>query len=317
MKSKVVLLLGAGASVAMGYPVGDLLRKEILQPKSQKHRELISGGPTRIDDQAIDEFIQAFRHSQMDSIDSFLARRPEFVEIGKRTIAVILLSKEDPSQLKECHHTDHWYFHFFNKVSSESWEHLDLSNISIVTFNYDRSLEHYLIGAISNSYGKTEKEALRKLSSMRIIHVYGSLGSTNPEDGEYFHYGSKLTPRIINLAAKSLKVIPEGRNDDQTLVEARKILLSADAIGFMGFRYDPTNLQRLDASTTCAASVPRPDGMTGRFIRGTCFGMTKAEINKAIGMTVAQPSIARDYVGWFHQTDCLQFLRETLILDRA
>ena len=62
-----------------------------------------------------------------------------YSEVGKRAIASILLSKESQSLLMNCDHSDHWYFYFFNKVSSDSWEDFDLSNISIITFNYDRS----------------------------------------------------------------------------------------------------------------------------------------------------------------------------------
>lgn len=318
MKSKVVLLLGAGASVAMGYPIGHGLRKEILLKAMNEYRDLICGGPCHIGVGDIGQFVEEFGKSQLGSIDAFLARRPVFSEVGKRAIAAILLHKENSGALRDCSHEDNWYFYFFNQVSSESWDNFDLSNISIITFNYDRSFEHYLLGAICSTYGRSEWEALEKMSAMQIVHVYGSLGAPLPTNPDYFHYGSKVTEQTVSLAARSLKVIAEGRNDGETLVEARQLLIQADAIGFMGFGYDPENLARLDSKNTCALAVLRSNGYAMRFIRGTCLGMTKAEIHKAISMTVVKnPVEINDNASWFHATGCLQFLRETLILDRA
>ena len=71
MKSKVVLLLGAGASVAMGYPLGDELRKEILFDAINRHREHICGGPRCIDVGEINNLVQELEEVP-DAIDRCL-----------------------------------------------------------------------------------------------------------------------------------------------------------------------------------------------------------------------------------------------------
>lgn len=298
----------------MGYPLGTGLRREILE-NLQKYEDLIA--PLGISRGDIQRFINEFSKSQMASIDAFLARRADFSAIGKIAIAISLLSKEHPSALINNHHEDNWYFYLFNKIAAVAWESLDLSDLSIITFNYDRSLEQYLISAIYSSYGRTPDEAIEKLSAMKIIHIYGCIGENNPGKIDYFPYEDTISSKKILRATRDLRVIPEGRNEDQSLLAAKSILLEADAIGFMGFSYDPINLQRLNSTSTCIASVVRSNGRIIRNISGTALGMTTAEIHKAatvIGNNGVSTIVKQN---WFRKTNCLDYLRETLILDIA
>lgn len=309
MSKKITLLLGAGSSLSMGYPVGASLRSEIIQFANNRYKTHICD--SMADERDLNLFVEQFKLSQMESIDAFLARRPNFSEIGKRAIAAILLDKENERLLHSSDHTDNWYRYFFNKITSDKWEKLDFSNISIVTFNYDRSLEFYLTNAMKASYGKSFDSCCDKLKELKIIHVYGTLGESHPRNTDYFYYGEKINRRRVDIAASKLKVIPEGRQDDETLNAARKELLSADRIGFLGFGFDSINLQRLDSKVTCSRIVETElNGKKFRTIHGTCVGMTDAEIHKASNMT-----IGASYEGCFYKTGCLQMLRETLLID--
>lgn len=263
------------------------------------------------DEQHLKIFIEQFRYSQMESIDAFLARRPEFAEIGKRVIAAILLDKEDKNLIHAPDDSDGWYRYFFNKITSEKWEELDFSRISIVTFNYDRSLEFYLANAMMASYGQSFQACCDKLNELKIIHVYGMLGGTNPLSADYFPYGEKLNKEKIHIAASKLKVIPEGRQDDENLILARKELASADNIGFLGFGFDQINLQRIDSQSTCSVHNRNSNSRYTFKIIATCFGMTEAEIRKAAKMTRGDGA-AGDF---YKDTNCLQALRESLLLD--
>jgi len=46
------------------------------------------------------------------------------------------------------------YRYLLNEIASCSWEEFDPSWLSIVTFNYDRSLEVFLCEALQDRYGK-------------------------------------------------------------------------------------------------------------------------------------------------------------------
>jgi hypothetical protein len=313
MAKKIALVLGAGASVAMGYPVGAKLRELIISNLSQPPYLQLICGAHEFDPSEVASFVREFRNSQMLSIDAFLARRDAFSEIGKRAIAAILLKHENPDLLHSCSHHDNWYQYFFNKFSVRDWESLTFENISVVTFNYDRTLEHYLAHAMQFAYGKTPYEAFEKLKTLNIIHVYGVLGSCDPEVQPYSNFGTEPNSLHVKHAASKLKVIPEGRQDDETLNAARTVLSEADKIVFLGFGFDSTNLERLDSKITCREqTIGNP--ITMRMVRGTAMGMTNAEIRKATketaGINVAVPNGMR-----YEPIGCLQLLRETLILD--
>lgn len=315
MAGKTVLVLGAGSSIAMGYPIGDELRKLIISAEQRKFLKLIICNENN-DERLLIQFVDQFNRSQMNSIDAFLARRPEFSDVGKRTIAAILLNKEDKGLLHSSPHPDNWYRYLFNSITSHIWDDLDFTNISILTFNYDRSLEHYLAFAMMASYGKTFEECCNKLKDLRIIHIYGSLGPCLPTDQNYFPYGDKPTSQTVTIAASALKVIPEGRDNDQLLVNARDMLVTAHKIAFLGFGFDATNLMRLDTTNTCV----RSNGLHGdrhriRRIVATCYGLTDAERTKAANATAyadaPQPQVTTDFLG----VGCLDLLRQTLILE--
>lgn len=300
----------------MGFPVGSGLRTSILDLANIVRQPFAITAGLYQEENLLLRFVDAFRRSQMFSIDAFLARRPEFSDIGKKSIAALLLEIEDEQRLISTEHRDHWYRYFYNKFSAEAWEHLDFSNVSIATFNYDRSLEKFLHEAIKESYGKSDAEAAEKLESLRIVHIYGSLGSPIPGTENYLPYGGAVSREKVTTAANSLRVIPEGRDDDESLNKARTMLADADRIAFLGFGFDETNVVRLHAERTCKRNVVRPDARAIRQIVATCMGFTPAEAMKAFRL------IGQDTDGYhpafpqgFHPTNCLDMLRETLILD--
>ena len=110
ISTNTTLVLGAGASIAMGYPTGGELRLELLKLTNVDKRQFsIESGLYAAGEEHLQGFIDAFRRSQMYSIDAFLARRPEFTDIGKRAIAAVLLEREAACSLDRWNHEDGWY----------------------------------------------------------------------------------------------------------------------------------------------------------------------------------------------------------------
>src|SRR5262249_21509255 len=68
-----------------------------------------------------------------------------------------------------------WYGYLFGKLNAEFSE-FSQNKLSIITFNYDRSLEYYLLTALRSSYNKTSDECAQALEAIPIVHVYGQLG---------------------------------------------------------------------------------------------------------------------------------------------
>jgi hypothetical protein len=313
-----VLVLGAGASLAYGFPTGGELRQLILNfsEDSADNAGIITNAHGLIDPRAFEEFKTAFRKSQITSIDAFLGRRPQFSEIGKKCIAAILLRCERANALfSEAPEKDHWYQYLFNHFAKRDWEELTFDDIAIISFNYDRSLEHFLHVALQNAYGKNAQEASLKLKSLRIVHVYGSLSDELPDSPSYLGYDGKIDADKVNMAAKGLNVIPEGRSDSPALVKARGWLADANAIGFLGFGFDSTNVERLAEDGVCQVAITRMHGSIVRHICGSRIGMYDAEMKRAFMALIREPIFASE-VDNFMDLNCTKTLRSTLFLDR-
>ena len=314
MQPSVVLVLGAGASLSMGYPVGSALRTALMPSSMDRYVQAVVDSRNGIHRHDVEAFATTFRDSQMLSIDAFLARRPDMVDIGKRSIAAVLLMQEQAELLHSCNHEDKWYQYFFNHIATEDWASLDFSNFGVITFNYDRSLEHYLVNALSASYNRPRELCEQKLASLKIIHVYGLLGPTSPTEAAYFPYGNSATPENIQIAAERLRVIPEGRDEDETLTAARSLLTSADHLAFLGFGFDETNLRRLKSKETCAEMAVRHDGRRTRRVVATCVDMTVGEVHRALRETRGSVPTGNPHDSGFMTYNCLGTLRATQIL---
>ena len=312
-KKKTVLILGAGASCGYGFPVGSGLRQMILNLRDDRDASIAM----TFGQQSIRQFTDAFRASQIYSIDSFLGRRSEFVGVGKAAIAYVLLQSESKADVFNEENPDHWYQYLVNKITTDAWDSFDPSWLSIVTFNYDRSLIYYLATAIQHTYNKSLEEVVQRLRSLEIVHVYGSLGDP-------FQFGKNFSIPFgdirednfhiyVKEAAKELVIIPEGRDESPTVEAAQRRIQSAEQIGLLGFGFDPTNIRRLGAPSSFLQNV---DVGIQKHAIGTRKGLTRAESMKAIsqlfGADAHMPSVQLDK---FHDKNCIETLRETLILD--
>lgn len=244
------LVLGAGASMPYGFPSGYELRKLLCNPNNL--RPLSASGLFGEDD--VNDFCTAFLRSSVESIDAFLAKRGTqklpysnrtFEEVGKAAIAAVLIAREDVSKLFDDSIDDHWYSYLWQYLGT-SVEDFENSNLSIVTFNYDRSLECYLTETLKNSFGIDELDAAMAVSKMRILHVYGKLGDlpNHGSAGTRPYLPQQTSSAILNAAA-GLKIIAESRDDDAVLESARQYLTAAERICFLGFGFDRTNVERL------------------------------------------------------------------------
>ena len=103
-------------------------------------------------------------------------KRPEYQTIGKMAIAAVLIGFENERALfnDPPGHRD-WYEYLFNKLNT-SFKMFRRNTVPFLTFNYDRSLEHYLLTSLKNSYGKTDDEYFTKMSELPIVHLHGQLG---------------------------------------------------------------------------------------------------------------------------------------------
>ena len=244
-----VLVLGAGASAHLGFPTGYGLRKRILErAKDQLEKKIY--GDLDINDDTLREFIVAFRDSGQISIDRFLESRPRFLETGKKMIATALIEDEKPDRLFG-HVTDpstsNWYEQLFQWMKPDSPEGFGDNQLCVITFNYDRSLEQYLIRCLVNSYELTPENAYMQLQRLPIIHVHGSLGDLLPGSPSFRRYEERLDAEMILRAQSLIRIVHEGEDTLWTKT-ARKNLGKRSPAGGRGLTFSARRSQWIDRS---------------------------------------------------------------------
>ena len=262
-----VLILGAGTSNDFGFPVGRSLLLQICHGLSASNQHLFRWMVQECgyDEQGVEEFRFALDHSGQQSVDAFLERRPEFLDIGKAAISCALIPCENEEQLFARSTDVRWYEYLFNKMNAP-WDEFGNNKLSIITFNYDRSLEHYLFESLKYTHGKDDEAVAGLLNKMAIVHIYGQLGRHPYLGGQVRPYNQTITIEIVEQCVKEINIVHED-TEPSVFANAHKVLENAEEVCFLGIGYDPTNLQRLKLDLV-------PEGAN---IYGSAYGLGIAE----------------------------------------
>lgn len=271
--ANTVLVLGAGASSPFEFPLGSRLVDDILyfirQPYDVGRLSLVQK-VTSTSDNTLQDFHDALKYSGKKSIDSFLENRDEFMNLGKALIACVLC----PLEIRDNVFTSrsgpsNWYYYLFEKMGSNlSQFESSISNLSIITFNYDRSLEYFLYHALVNSY-RLKPDAVREiLTKLTLIHFYGQLGELSELDPGGRRYRNELGEPGLEKCISGINIIGEGVQKDLQK-RAQEEIARAKRLIFLGFGYDKTNLSRLE--------LQGPIHSNSEILSGSAYGLTKYE----------------------------------------
>lgn len=168
---KTVLILGAGASVDYGYPLGRALIISIYENLTEDRALYKQILQCHFQPQLIEQFGTDLRECNLPSIDAFLENRNEFEKIGKAAMAATLIRHEGLGYLSR----QGWYEYLHSRLIGRK-EEFQANKLAVVTFNYDRSFEASLFLALLKSYNLTDSECAKYVNMIPIIHVYGQLG---------------------------------------------------------------------------------------------------------------------------------------------
>lgn len=303
IRTPTVLVLGAGASAPYGFPSAPELKTVIcdaFQENSTACHYLSQNAGIHLNE--FFRFREELRKSGQVSVDAFLERRPEWISIGKLAIAYCLMPYEDEEKLFACdlRRGGNWYEYLFGKLSAP-FKNFGKNELAIITFNYDRSLEHYLLTTLQNAYGKDRSECVELMAQIPIVHVYGQLSITPYPDRE--RSSNSYLPRrdpftAVEGAAAGIKILHEANSP---LDAAHQLLSKAQRICFLGFNYHPVNVSRLEIDSRNAGS---------KAIFGTARGLIGKELEDAANRV-------HDALGsrmTLSPADNLQTLREHLVL---
>ena len=258
-----VLILGAGASINYGFPSGLVLKAEICKEIKHKYGSY-SDLVKYKDEEHVQDFYNNLLLSSEMSIDAFLEHNIKYVEIGKRVIANILIRKEKHDELfdkwiekwlEPTNEDKHWYQFLFSKLNAP-FEEFESNNLKIITFNYDRSLEYFLLESMKAKYSEEDNNAiLEKLHKIPILHIYGKLGNLPEYDLEKTCVPYDLLKirendetwqrKKIYEASKNIITIHQSEEMSDVLTQAHDFLDWAKRIYFLGFGFYQINMERL------------------------------------------------------------------------
>lgn len=280
MARNTVYIIGAGASFEVGLPVGNKL-KDYIASTLQMEFEYGSfkGGNheffqmllrhTNNNWSEVNEYIQVCQHIRNNmplaiSIDNFIDSErgnEKLIICGKIAIVDAILKAEKRSSLYfDRYRSDNtinfsalentWYLQFFRTLT-ENCRAEDLSarfsSITLVIFNYDRCIEHFLHRALMSYYRLSEVDAAKILSHLTIIHPYGTVGALPWQEQKsptIMGYGSEIQPNQLIGYAQRIRTFTEGAHSE--LMEILKSKMSStERLVFLGFAFHRLNMELL------------------------------------------------------------------------
>lgn len=292
---KTVYVIGAGASVEVGLPTGEILKNTISNKLNFQFGDWkVISGSQRIWDaiQAeVDKLPNNEKRAALDSyqfaghaisralpgahsIDNLIHIRGDNQYIalcGKLAIAESILEAERASylysatmqqklNLKSLEGT--WYVSFLKILLSDCRiEALGsrLEKLALIIFNYDRCVEHFLQHALQIVYEIPPNEAAKLVNLIEIYHPYGAVGKL-PDHGSGItegQFGLECRPLALLKVANELKTFTEGVDSESSdIVRIRALMHNSPKLVFLGFAYYKQNMNLLFGSHPYASEIP-------------------------------------------------------------
>lgn len=259
-----ILILGAGASCPYNFSDGIGLRKKICTYFLSEFNNLLNRSMLSKSERVglistAEEYVYDFKSQDIRvTIDEFLNHKKKYDFVGKISIIVTILKEESHSEFgdKIKIPAHNWYSNLFGRLFRDcDANSLENNNIKIITFNYDRSLEHFLfdrlVALLDNS--PSDRNKIFEFLHTRIIHVYGKiapLGWQSPRDTSsnvLVEYGDEnCSFEVVSELTKNIFTM-HNVTDETKLNEAKNILKKVNdgRIFFLGFGYDYYNMGKL------------------------------------------------------------------------
>jgi hypothetical protein len=277
---RTVLVLGAGASVDFGLPTGEALTKSVEakltyefgnSDRATRGDELIYAQSLRkYQGSASQEFFEAARTlstsvSYSRSIDDALFKFGHnnlVIEAGKVAIVSTILDAENKSWLNRLSHPQVtarslirerdtlWILKLLRLIQSKtrvSEANSVFDNLSIINFNYDRCIEHFLMHALQFAFSIGKSQSIEILTKLNIIHPYGTIGVLpwTGLSGPMVNFGQN--PAQVNMfeISANIRTFTEQQDDSVEMRLAKHLISIAEQIVFVGFGYHQQNVEFL------------------------------------------------------------------------
>jgi hypothetical protein len=293
-KRQTLFVLGAGSSFEVDIPLGTGLAKTIsatMDIRFGKGMEPIGSG-----DIDLFSYVTYKRHQERtefqeaawlirdgiglsQSIDDFLdmhRSNPYVVECGKAAIVKSVLEAEGKSRLYfggssetetfiPYNIADTWFVKFMRMLGRDiPKENVNsiFDPVSIIVFNYNRCVEHFLVHALQKLYGIRGDEASAIVDDLHIIHPYGVVG-----DLRAVPFGTTRA-NYVELA-RSIRTYTEQIAAGERIAQLAAEVERAQCIVFLGFAYHSQNMLILKPPKAMPQNIP---------VYGTAYNMSDADV---------------------------------------
>jgi hypothetical protein len=197
-----------------------------------------------------------------------------------------------------------WYAAFFHRLT-EGCQANDLptrfKDVTIISFNYDRCVEQYLIHALARYYSMELAQAKETLSHLEVLHPYGSMGLLEPSDprARAVPFGMRANWQLLKSAALGLRTFTEGADPQSGVVDGvRQRTMSCSRLAFLGFAFHPQNVDLL---------FGRPSGtvkLRDCSVYATGLGISRSDGELVKQKLEAQAGIPYDRIQIAHEARC-------------
>jgi hypothetical protein len=285
MATEMLIVVGAGASAELGLPVGGelktiiskLLHFQFTQGGLKGGNDVVYGALMRAsyDGRDFNDLIQAALHvheavHHAISIDNFIdihQGNQNIEQVSKLAIVHSILRAERSSQLWIDSRNSRakpdfanpekfggvWLSQFFQLLTERCpLEKLGgrLANVTMIVFNYDRCIEHYLFHAIRNLYRVNEAEAAELVGRIKIFHPYGTVGSLPWQDDQngIAFGGEPLADTLLTLSG-GIRTFTESIDASASnIIEIRRRIAQTSVSLYLGFAFHRINMKLLSSA---------------------------------------------------------------------
>ena len=205
-----------------------------------------------------------------------------------------------------------WYLYLYNRlieglIDRDALPDFSTGELAFITFNYDRSLEHFLYESLRNSFTEVpEHRVIQCLKNLKILHVYSQIALLKWQNSnESVDYRPQISESLLRRASSNIRTIYEVQQTPE-LAEAQNLVKQADEIFFLGFGFAPENMEVL--------SLPGVIPPGNCRVYGTALGLNNQEVNRirnriVVGLKPDELDYKNANRVVIEDMDCLELLR--------
>jgi hypothetical protein len=334
-----VLIIGAGAGFDIEMPLGDRLAERIAASVDF----YLEDGDYKKGDRRIAEELQrlgdwgsflsagrmiagGIRYSR--SIDNYVHTHSDKAAV--KTVAKIAIVQTILDAEKNCHiaiapelhpprFSDEvkaqksWLSDFFTVLQDGVVEAKNIddifNNLTIINFNYDRCIEHFLFHAMQRLYPSKGEGYVTELmnAKLKVIHPYGVVGNLPWQSRtNAVHFGGGRFNDLA-LLSEQIRTYNEEIEDRTKIGEAHRAIGEAARLVFLGFHFHKQNVELLAAGM----DVPKYSGKV--LIYGTQVNRAPADLEIIKGLRIPQILHGRSPMAGSHYTNergCKELFRD-------